>query len=216
MSDLRLGGIAMRRVLLLLLTAVPLMASASAQDSGGNDLRDIRIGMAVADLPDAGYANFACANEAGRKLAGWSGWRDCPAGAAGQHAIRFGYSAETDREGTVVAGHPVVLTLLIDNAGTIDGLRIDTDPKARLYLRKKAFLFASQIRSRYGSEGWSCTQGQPEAGEQPVGGVYIRERCAKTAWKRSFVVERSLFRRADQDAKNFVDETRMTIVRTKD
>lgn len=81
----------------------------------------------------------------------------------GRHAVRFGYSAETDREGTIVAGHPVVLTLLIDNAGTIDGLQIDTDPKAQLYLRKKAFLFATQIKS-----------------------------------------------------KNFVDETRMTILRTKD
>lgn len=206
----------MRKYLLLLLMVAPLIASASAQDTSGNDLRDIRIGMAATDLPGAGYANFACATGAQQKLTGWSGWRDCPADAAGHHAVRFGYSAETDREGTIVAGHPVVLTLLVDNGGLIDGLRIETDPKARLYLRKKAFLFAMQIKSRYGSEGWTCTQGQPEAGEQPVGGVYIKERCVKTAWKRSFVIERSLFRRSDQDAKNFVDETRMTILRAKE
>lgn len=152
-----------RTALLSLLTIVSMTASASAQDTGGNDLRDIRVGMAITDLPIAGYANFACANDAQHKLTGWSGWRDCPADATGRHAVRFGYSAETDREGTIVAGHPVVLTLLIDNAGTIDGLQIDTDPKAQLYLRKKAFLFATQIKS-----------------------------------------------------KNFVDETRMTILRTKD
>ncbi|HYS85906.1 MAG TPA: hypothetical protein VEN78_13020, partial [Bradyrhizobium sp.] len=65
-------------------------------------------------------------------------------------------------------------------------------------------------------DGWACTQAQPDAGEQPVGGVYVRERCAKTADDRSIVVERNLFRRPDQDMKNFVDETRMTILRTKD
>lgn len=197
-----------------LLLTLGLTATAAAQGvgvPGDNDLRDIRVGMAVADLPSAGYADFACAADASRKVAGWSGWRDCPADASGLHALRFGYDKETDREGVIVAGHPAVLTLLVDNDGEVGGLRIETDPKARLYLRKKAFLFATQVKSRYGSEGWRCTQGQPEAGEQPVGGVYIRERCTKTAQNRSIVVERSLFRRADQDAKNFVDETRMTI-----
>ena len=113
-------------------------------------------------------------------------------------------------------GIPVALTLLVDNAGTVSGLRIETDPKARLYVRKKAFLFGIQVKSRYGLDGWSCTQAQPSAGEQPIGGVYVRERCTKTTHERSLVVERNLFRRPDQDMKNFVDETRTTILRTKD
>jgi hypothetical protein len=115
-----------------------------------------------------------------------------------------------------VAGHPAVLTLLIDDAGTASGLRIETDPKARLYIRKKAFLFGIQVKSRYGLDGWSCTQAQPNAGEQSVGGVYVNERCTKNTQNRSIVVERNLFRKPDQDMKNFVDETRMTILRTKD
>lgn len=199
-----------------LLLALALTAPATAQNAGpadAKDLRDIRVGMSVADLPSAGYADFACAADTGRKVAGWSAARDCPADANGLHALRFGYDKETDREGVIVAGHPAVLTLLVDNDDKVAALRIETDPKARLYLRKKAFLFATQIKSRYGSEGWDCTQGQPEAGEQPVGGVYIRERCTKTTQDRAIVVERSLFRRPDQDAKNFVDETRMTISR---
>ena len=199
-----------------LLLALALTAPATAQNAGpadAEDLRDIRVGMSVADLPSAGYADFACAADTGRKVAGWSAARDCPADANGLHALRFGYDKETDREGVIVAGHPAVLTLLVDNDDKVAALRIETDPKARLYLRKKAFLFATQIKSRYGSEGWDCTQGQPEAGEQPVGGVYIRERCTKTTQDRAIVVERSLFRRPDQDAKNFVDETRMTISR---
>ena len=202
-------------ILSLLVTAA-MTTPAAAQDPGSNDLRDIRLGKPVTDLPDAGYVNLACANDSRKTLTTWLGWRDCPADALGFHAIKFGYDPVTSPDGTIVAGHPAVLTLLVDNAGTVSGLRIETDPKARLYIRKKAFLFGIQVKSRYGLDGWSCTQAQPNAGEQPVGGVYVRERCTKTTHDRSIVVERNLFRRPDQDMKNFVDETRMTILRTKD
>jgi hypothetical protein len=185
------------------------------QASGGNDLRNIRLGMPATDLVDAGYADFACATDPQKSVTTWQGWRDCPADASGFHAIKFGYDPATSREGTIVAGHPAVLTLLVDDAGIVSGLRIETDPKARLYIRKKAFLFGTQVKSRYGVDGWSCTEAQPDAGEQPVGGVFVRERCTKTIPQRSIVVERSLFRKPEQDIKSFVDETRMTILLTK-
>jgi hypothetical protein len=187
--------------------------ASAAPNAGGNDLRDIQLGKPIADLPDAGYANRVCTDKAQVTLATWSSWRDCPADASGLRAIKFGYDPTTDREGTIVAGHPVILTLLINESGVVSGLRIETDPKARLYVRKKAFLFGTQIKSRYGTDGWTCTQAQPSAGEEPIGGVYLRERCTKVTDDRSLVVERNLFRRSDQDAKNFVDETRMTITR---
>jgi hypothetical protein len=191
------------------------LQQAAAQEFSGNDLRDIRIGMAVADLPSAGYASFACAADANRKPSGWSDWRDCPVGADQLRALRFGYDPATSRDGTVVAGHPAVLTALIDDAGTVAGLKIETDPTARLYLRKKAFLFGPQVEARYGPDGWACTQANPEAGEQPVGGVYIKERCTKTIDGRSLMIERNLFHQAGQDEKSFVDETRVTILRTR-
>jgi hypothetical protein len=187
----------------------------AGKDSSSNDLRDIRLGMPATDLPDAGYVNLACATDPQKTLAAWTGWRDCPADASGFHAIRFGYDPATSPEGTIVAGHPAILTLLVDDAGIVSGLRIETDPIARLYIRKKAFLFGTQVKSRYGSDGWSCTQAQPDAGEQPVGGVFVRERCTKAIPNRSIVVERNLYRKPDQDMKSFVDETRMTILLTK-
>jgi hypothetical protein len=189
------------------------LQQAPAQDLSGNDLRDVRIGMAVADLPPTGYADFFCAADANVKLSGWSDWRDCPAGSDDLRALRFGYDPVTSRNGTVVAGHPAILTALIDNAGTVSGLKIETDPTARFYLRKKAFLFGPQVKARYGADGWACTQATPEAGEQPVGGVYVKERCTKTIPGRALVVERNLFRKAGQDEKSFVDETRVTILR---
>jgi hypothetical protein len=189
------------------------LQQAAAQDFSGNDLRDIRIGIAVTDLPSEGYAEFSCPAGADTKLSGWSDWRDCPAGADGLRALRFGYDPATSRNGTVVAGHPAILTALIDNAGTVAGLKIETDPKARLYLRKKAFLFGPQVKARYGADGWDCTQAQLQAGEEPVGGIYVKERCRKTIDGRALLIERNLFRQTGQDEKSFVDETRVTILR---
>jgi hypothetical protein len=199
-------------VILVWLVAAAIQAPA-AQSRSGNDLRDIQLGKLAADLPDAGYADRVCANAAQATLTTWSNWRACPTDASGFHAIKFGYDPATSPDGTIVAGHPVILTLLVDDSGVVSGIRIETDPKARLYIRKKAFLFGTQVKARYGLDGWSCTQAQPNPGEQPIGGVYLRERCKKMTDDRSIVVERNLFRKSDQDLKNVVDETRMTILR---
>jgi hypothetical protein len=186
---------------------------AFAQAEPSYDLRDITVGMPVAEIPNSGYVNLTCASDTARKIAAWSEWRECPSDKDAVHPIRFDFDPLTSREGTLVAGHPVVLTALIDDKGTVSGLQIDTDPKARLFMRKKAFLFATQVKSRYGSEGWTCTERQPEHGEQPVGGVFVSESCKKAVRGRNLVVERDLFRRPDQDPKNFVDETRVTNTR---
>lgn len=197
-------------ILFVALYGVP----SQAQEFRGNDLRDIRVGMAVNELPKTDYVGFACATD-DKAISGWEKWNDCPADAGGLHAIKFGYDRETSRDGTMVAGHPATLTLMVDNNAYVAGLRIDTDPKARLYMHKKAFLLGMQARSRYGSEGWACIEGNPSAGEQPVGGVYVNEQCKKTVSGRSLVVERRLFRRPNQDVKTFVDETSISIQRIK-
>ena len=109
--------------ILSVLVTASMTAPAAAQDADSNDLRDIRLGKPVTDLPDAGYVNLACANDSRKTLTTWLGWRDCPADASGFHAIKFGYDPATSPDGTIVAGHPAVLTLLVDNAGTVSGLR---------------------------------------------------------------------------------------------
>jgi hypothetical protein len=195
----------------LVFLAVAVTASAGEP----NDLRDVRVGMAVSELPEAGYVNFSCASKPDQKLAGWKHWKECAVGEDGMHAIHFEYDRATSREGTMVAGHPAILTVLVDDAGQVSGLQIQTDPKARLYIHKKAFLLGMQAKSRYGAEGWKCSEGQSNANEQPVGGVYLNEHCTKTVSGRNISVDRKLFRRPDQDTRSFVDETRIRILKAK-
>jgi hypothetical protein len=194
------------------------IAAASADDR--NDLREFRIGMKVDELPKSGYLGFTCAAQPNQELSGWQDYRQCPATEEGFREVRFRYDDSTNPlakindayEGTRVGGHPVLVSVLLSDSGTVAGLHIETDPKARLYLHKKAFLLGMQAKTRYGEDGWACTEGQPSENQQPVGGVFVREHCEKTTQDRRIVVERDLFRDPAKDLKQFVDDTRITIL----
>lgn len=207
-----------RPFLALLALAVLPAAAGAAEDT---DLREFRVGMPVSALPATGYKDLACAAQPDRALSGWADWRSCPVDPTGLHAVSFRYDdafndlkmIDEDEVGTKVGGHPVLLQLLIGDDARVDGLRIDTDPKARLYLRKKAFLFGRQVMERFGEEGWRCTEDQPAAGEEPLGGVFLKEHCEKTTPSRRYVLDRQLYRRSGEELRDFVGGTQFAILR---
>ncbi|MCP1851277.1 MULTISPECIES: hypothetical protein [unclassified Bradyrhizobium] len=195
-----------------LVFAVTVMAAVPAMATAG-DLRDISVGMAISSVPDAGYINLTCVGEKTHRLADWAQWQACQAGRDQLRGIRFEYDRESGREGTMVGGHPAILTVMIDKDAKIAALMIETDPKARLYLRKKAFLLGLQARSRYGEDGWTCSKAQPGADKQEVGGVFVDEKCTKTIDGRTVEIERHLYREPNKELKDMTDETRITIRR---
>jgi hypothetical protein len=198
--------------------ACPAPAAAEAQE---NDLRDLRVGMPARDLPQSGYVGFACADAPGTALPDWRDYARCPADAEGRRAVRFQYDetanpqalVNDNYEGTKVGGHPVLLTLLVGNDARVDGLRIETDPTARLFLRKKAFLFGELAKARFGEEGWTCASAQPTDDAQPVGGVFVQEHCEKATPGRRYVLDRGLFRRPGQELREFTSRSRLEILR---
>lgn len=195
-----------------LVFAATVMAAVPAMATAG-DLRDINVGMAISSVPDAGYINLTCAEDKTHRLAEWAQWSACPAGADKLRRIRFEYDRATAREGTMVGGHPAILTVMIDQDAKIAALQIETDPTARLYLRKKAFLLGLQAKSRYGEDGWTCADAQPAGDKQEVGGVFVNERCTKTTDGRAIEIERHLYREPNKELKDMTDESRITIRR---
>jgi hypothetical protein len=201
------------------LALLAILAMGPALADVHKDLRTISVGMPIAELTDDPYAGFACAANRG-EISGWAAWRECPPDAAGVRAIAFGFDEAAnplapynDRyQGTKVGGHPVLLTLLVGENGRIVGLRMDTDPSARLFARKKAFLLADQLKARYGESGWACTDSPPSDGEEPVGGVFVKEHCEKTIWGRHLVVDSALLRKAGEPLADFIDVTRAQIL----
>jgi hypothetical protein len=197
----------------------------TAEDPLQGDLRELSVGMQVGDLPAVGYVNLACGNdggEPGQALASWAEFDRCPVDAAGLREIAFKYddslqpwAAVSDKwEGTQVAGHPVIPSLLIDDQGVVQRIRIVTDPDARLYLKKKAFLLPIRVMGRYGRDGWACVDAAPGAGMTPVGGMFIDRRCEKTFHDRRLVLETHLYRTAEQSGQEFTDSTRLEIIKS--
>ncbi len=205
---------------LLAVFATALPASAATVPAVDNDLREFRVGMNVNEMPLAGYLGFVCAGSAGHKLENWHGYRQCPAEASGWHAVRFQYDEAANPlakvnglyEGTKVGGHPVLLTALIGDDDQLRGMVIETDPAARLYLRKKAFLFGEQIKARFGDADWTCVSQKPAADQEPVGGLFINEHCDKTTPSRHLTLDRSLFRMGGQELKDFTSRARLVIL----
>lgn len=211
----------MRRIAALLIMLVAAMpASAATAATEDNDLREFRVGMNVNEMPLAGYLGFICAGNGGRKLENWQDYRQCPAEASGWHAVRFQYDEAANPlakvnglyEGTKVGGHPVLLTAVIGDDSRLKGMVIETDPAARLYLRKKAFLFGEQVKARFGDAGWNCVSQEPAADQEAVGGLFINEHCDKVTSTRRLRLDRALFRLAGQDPKNFTSRSRLEIL----
>jgi hypothetical protein len=203
------GGRILRSIAiaLALMTAAAFAAPSAAETL--SDLSGVSVGMSVAELPASGYGGFACA-AGGGSLAGWSDWKRCPAEASGLRAVHAAYE-QPGREGTIVAGHPVTLTLFFDGDGKLARILIETDAHARLYMRKKAHLLAQQAKQHYGDDGWTCQEIKPSADEEPIGPTLVKEDCSKQLDDRVVTIHRSLFRKAGSDAKDFVSESRIEI-----
>ncbi len=185
-----------------------------------NDLREFRIGKSVQELPVRGYIHFHCADAADTALSRWQDYLRCPSDARGLYGIAFEFDPSDNLraltndsyEGTRVAGQPVRLALLISVDGHVGGIRIQTDPNARLYLRKKAFLFGLQARAHYGSNGWNCEEAKPRPDEEPVGGIFIKEHCEKTTTTRHLIVDRQLYRPVQKPLHDFVGVSSLLIL----
>lgn len=204
----------------LALTTSPLIAAENPLDG---DLRDLRVGTMVDELPTEGFINLACGTGGGEPAAELSGWQDfpkCPTDDAGLHEVAFDYAEDNpwaevnDKwEGTKVAGHPVQPSLLITGDGLVKGIRIVTNGK-RLYLKKKAYLLPIRIMGRYGRDGWDCRDAEPSGGKTAIGGMFIDRHCEKMYHDRRLVMDVDLYRTADQEGQEFTGKTRFEIYKS--
>ncbi|WP_439373063.1 hypothetical protein [Bradyrhizobium sp. DASA03120] len=209
-----------------LIRALPLLLLLVACGDAGarqaTDLRDLNLGMSVANIRPEEYINLVCADKEGASLAGWNDFPTCPVDEAGLHGISFRFNDEVNPlaavndkyEGTKLGGHPVLLRGLVDSGGVLKEIRIDTDPNARPFWRKKAYLLALAVRARYGEAGWTCREAEHHDGETPVGGLLIKEHCEKHSEQRRLVLDREVYRRAGQPLSDFVNATHLVIEQT--
>jgi hypothetical protein len=178
---------------------------------------DIPLGTLVAALPLSDFVDPACGTNGGppaRVLPGFDAFALCPAEAAtGLHEVWFRYDDEMEyiararRSGAlirqyqanVLAGQPVITSLLIDDDGRVQGWRIVNDPRAEASTRIDAFNLADLFKGVAGM-GIPCTDLPPADGERPIDDVFIKEICEMTAGGKVVRVEQRRYYKAGQYA----------------
>jgi len=154
---------------------------------------DVVLGQPVTQVPDLKVGEIACGTAGGppgQALASFKDYMTCAPEPSGLREVEFSYDDEQDyialaaeveykflRGGTSVFAHPVIVSLLVDDAGMVQGRRIVTDDRVSDSVRRSAFTLIRNFKARYGKWGLDCADIPMTEREQPVGNQFIHERC---------------------------------------
>jgi len=154
---------------------------------------DVVLGQPVSQVSEAMVGEIACGTAGGppgQALASFAEFSRCPPEASDLHEVAFSYDDEQDyiamaldvqfkflQGGTSVFAHPVIVSLLIDPAGIVQGRRIVTDDRISDYERRSAVTLIRNFKARYGDWSLSCADLPMREGEQPVGKQFVHEIC---------------------------------------
>jgi hypothetical protein len=157
---------------------------------------DVPLGKAVSAVPDSDAAIIACGTNGGPisiKLKSYADWAQCTPEASGLREVVFTYDDEQDyiaralelefralAGGTSVYAHPVVVSILVDDKGISQGIRIVTDDHASDHDRRGAVYLAQNFRGQFASWSLQCQDIPMREGEQPVGNQFTHQRCTGT------------------------------------
>lgn len=167
---------------------------------------DVTFGTPVEELPDEEFVDPACGTNGGPpglRITSFEQFERCRAESSGLREIWFRYDDEDEyiaraaRDPDAVArsnamvmfGQPVMLSLLIDRGGLVQGYRIITDPHANPELRKDAYMIAIAFKARFGRDTWDCIEMPAVDSETPIDGVFVKQRCQKVAQDQQITLE---------------------------
>lgn len=157
---------------------------------------DVQLGQPVTIIPDSAAAIIACGTNGGpisTELKSFGDWERCTPEASGLREISFTYDDEKDyiaraleleyralQGGTSAYAHPIVVSVLVDDKGVSQGIRIVTDDRAADADRRLAVVLSKNLQARFGPWNLNCRDIPMGAGEQPVGDTFIHDVCTGT------------------------------------
>jgi len=182
------------RTLVLAVLAAPL--AAIAQDDATKPdfaIWAVKFDEPLTQIPDAAAAIIACGSKGGPASIGlksFADWAQCAPEASGLREVQFTYDDEKDyiarameleyralAGGTSVYAHPVVVSVLVDDKGMVQGIRITSDDRASDHDRRTAFVLSRNLKARFVDWALACTDIPAAKGEMPVGNQFIHEHC---------------------------------------
>jgi hypothetical protein len=208
-----------------LLLAGCVAAAASAQTPPPK-IWDLKLGQPVATLPADDYVDPACGTNGGppaRVLKGFAEFNLCPVErSTGLHEVWFRYDDEMEYvararrsdimirqyQANSLAGQPIITSLLIDDAGLVQGYRIVNNPRAEGGTRIDAYGLADIFKGIAGL-GLDCKDLPLAEGERPIEDFFVKQVCEKNDNGRMIRVEARRFYKPGQFAVD-PNENRMT------
>ncbi|MBT5859608.1 MAG: pentapeptide repeat-containing protein [Alphaproteobacteria bacterium] len=158
---------------------------------------DFVLGTHAADIDPTGYMDFACGSNGGPPmlfLGGFGDFLKCAPEPSGLREVYFRYDDENEYwarayglltqieifQGTTTHGHPVIISLLFNEAGILHGTRLVSDPAADNILRENAHDLRNFLLVRFDPLNWSCDELDVDARMLPMLDLLIHQRCTKT------------------------------------
>jgi len=179
---------------------------------------DVPLGQAVSAIPDSAAAIIACGTNGGPMsivLESFDDWAQCTPEPSGLREVAFTYDDEKDyiaraleleyralAGGTSVYAHPVLVSVLVDDMGVTQGIRIVTDDRASDHDRRVAVTLSKNFQARFGRWNLECRDIPMRAGEQKVGSSFIHERClgaSPDGGGQTVMIEASYLRKKGQE-----------------
>lgn len=179
-------------------------------------LWQLEMGTPVTELPPQ-YLDPHCGTNGGPpsiRLADWTNFAVCPPDRmTGLHEVWFTEDDETEYVGrayrsigfnpgpfsaNVLFNHKVIYSLLVDDAGLVQGYRAFTDSRESVDYRYDAEFVGEALRNVYDYAAFECVDFKPAEGETAVDGRYVNQICTQTNDGRHITIERHLFRKPGQ------------------
>jgi hypothetical protein len=186
---------------------------------------EVVLGQPVSQIAESDVSEVACGTNGGPRaqlLAAFEDFSTCLAEPSGLHEVTFFYDDEQDyialaleveykflKGGTSIFAHPVIVSVLVDVAGLVQGRRIVTDDRISDRERRTAVTLIRNFKARYTRWSLTCADVPMRDGEQPVGNQFIHERCEGPSpeGKAHIAIEASYLRKKGQQGMNTETQT---------
>jgi hypothetical protein len=225
----------LRRTLIAPLLAAALCfwgVAAHAQAQARATLWNLKLGSALEALPPVGaFRAYACGSNGGPPrlaIKGWAEFTKCRPEPSGLYEVYFEYDDELeyiaralDRvddvrrwAGTLEQGFPVMVSALLDDRGTLRGVRMSSDARPEYRTdafvsdtreRRDAYLLGAMLAARFDVNPRENCASKPAAeGESPVGDIFVKQACERVDEKNGRKIALSInhFRKPGQLGRN--------------
>jgi hypothetical protein len=192
------------------------LASTGVGQKTRTHIWEVKLGSRVAELPSDDWVDPACGTNGGPRgllIEEFANFARCPREAeTGLHEIWFSYDDEAElvaramhneyllaiSRANVIFNVPVILSLLVDDGGLVQGYRIISDTRAPPAIRMHAHAAVRPFMGLARADESSCVNNPPAEGERPFEGVLIKQVCRQVVDGRRVTIEARAFLKPGQ------------------